>query len=617
MKCESCEHENIEGARFCAKCGAAIHVAILGQDDPLIGQVVAGRFHITSVLGEGGMGVVYVGEQQMGTTVRKVAVKTLHSHLSKDVSIQARFNREVGTVAQLEHPNTIKVYDFGTTKDGQLYIAMEFVAGKSLADTLVNAGSLTADRTIHIMRQICGALDEAHTQGIIHRDLKPDNIILTDRAGETDFVKVLDFGIAARTESADAQKEQKLTQQGMVLGTPPYMSPEQFTGKPLDARSDVYSLGVMAYEMLTGKLPFDAETPWEWATQHMTAAPKPFEIVAPTANIPDGLRQAILRALSKDRTQRQDSARLFFAELSGGGKMTVEVRPVAAAAAPGLAYQATAAMPATPAAGAGLGYAPTALQPQMQLPVGPAMAAPVTAPAVVASAIAASPAAAAARSGGSNKGLIFGLGGLGLALVLAIVIVVVRNHKPDDVGPITATLGGPSSSGPTVLPSDPPTTINVPAATGGVAQADPVTAPHNAGHATGSVVKPHTATVGGATSTTVTATQTNTTTGTPNPPTNPPPQPPAAGASDPCAKCIAAATAGNYAGAQTFYGSCTDAAQKAACTGAVRRGAAAAARAAAMNQQCPAAKAIIAAATAMGATSPKLNSALAGSSCTP
>src|SRR6185369_10381989 len=138
--------------------------------------------------------------------------------------------------------------------------------------------------------QVCGALDEAHMQGIIHRDLKPENIILTDRAGETDFVKVLDFGIAARTESADAQKEQKLTQQGMVLGTPPYMSPEQFTGKALDSRSDIYSLGVMAYEMLTGKLPFEADTPWQWATQHMTAAPKPLEATPNGAALPENTR---------------------------------------------------------------------------------------------------------------------------------------------------------------------------------------------------------------------------------------------------------------------------------------------------------------------------------------
>ena len=279
--------------------------------DPLIGQLIGGRYRVTGVLGEGGMGIVYVGEQQMGSTVRKVAIKTLHAHLSKDPSVIARFHRECGTVAQLEHPNTIKFYDFGSTADGTFYIAMEFVAGKPLADVLTH-GPLSVERTIKIMRQVCGSLDEAHLQGIIHRDLKPDNVILTDRAGETDFVKVLDFGIAARTESADAQKEQKLTQQGMVLGTPPYMSPEQFTGKALDARSDIYSLGVMTYEMLTGRLPFDADTPWQWATQHMSVQPIPFEVSAPSKNIPDGMRKAILKApVQEPRRSPAERARVL------------------------------------------------------------------------------------------------------------------------------------------------------------------------------------------------------------------------------------------------------------------------------------------------------------------
>src|SRR6187549_4057496 len=304
MKCEACQHQNIDGARFCANCGALMPTLAEAGADPLIGQLIGGRYRVTGVLGEGGMGIVYVGEQQMGSTVRKVAIKTLHAHLSKDPSVIARFHRECGTVAQLEHPNTIKFYDFGSTADGTLYIAMEFVAGKPLSDVLAQ-GPLSVERTIKIMRQVCGALDEAHMQGIIHRDLKPENVILTARAGETDFVKVLDFGIAARSESADAQREQKLTQQGMVLGTPPYMSPEQFTGKALDRRSDIYSLGVMAYEMLTGQLPFEADTPWQWATEHMTAQPRPFEAVATGGSIPSAMRAAIMKALAKDPEQRQ------------------------------------------------------------------------------------------------------------------------------------------------------------------------------------------------------------------------------------------------------------------------------------------------------------------------
>ena len=189
----------------------------------------------------------------------------------------ARFHRECGTVSELEHPNTIQFFDFGQTPDGQLYIAMEFVQGQSLSRRAAAGPDARPSACCASSAQVCGSLEEAHGRGIVHRDLKPDNIILTTRAGQADFVKVLDFGIAKRSEAKDQAQEQKLTQQGMVLGTPPYMSPEQFTGKELDARSDIYSLGVMAYEMLTGRLPFDADTPWEWATQHMTAQPFPFE----------------------------------------------------------------------------------------------------------------------------------------------------------------------------------------------------------------------------------------------------------------------------------------------------------------------------------------------------
>src|SRR6187399_2732661 len=320
MKCESCGHENLDDARFCASCGLIISKETQGE---WIGRLVGGRFRVTRVLGEGGMGVVYAAEQQMGSTIRKVAIKTLHPHLSKDPSILARFHRECGTVAQLEHPNTIKVFDFGAEADGTLYIAMEFVEGRSLDKVIEQEGPLRPERVVDILEQVGGALHEAHEQGIVHRDLKPENVILGEKLGKHDFVKVLDFGIAARRESADTQKEQKLTQQGMVLGTPPYMSPEQFTGAELDRRSDIYSLGVMSYEMLTGKLPFEADTPWQWATQHMSVQPTPFEVSAPAKNIPHGMRDAILKSLNKDREQRQASARDFFAELSGGGRMTV------------------------------------------------------------------------------------------------------------------------------------------------------------------------------------------------------------------------------------------------------------------------------------------------------
>ncbi|MES1173811.1 MAG: serine/threonine-protein kinase [Myxococcales bacterium] len=587
MKCEVCQHENIDGARFCANCGALMPTNTEATADPMIGQLIGGRYRITGVLGEGGMGIVYVGEQQMGSTVRKVAIKTLHQHLSKDPSVLARFHRECGTVAQLEHPNTIKFYDFGSTADGTLYIAMEFVHGKPLADA-IQQGPMAPERVIKIMRQVCGALDEAHMQGIIHRDLKPENIILADRAGESDFVKVLDFGIAARTESADAAKEQKLTQQGMVLGTPPYMSPEQFTGKALDSRSDIYSLGVMAYEMLAGRLPFDADTPWQWATQHMTVQPIPFEVSAPAKNIPDGMRKAILRALSKHKEDRQPTAREFFAELSDGGRMTVESHPdhhasgtAAMAAAPDFA----AAMASPPAYGAPPAY------------VAPA---PAYAPAVP-------PAPTGGRPAkGGGKGLVIGLGAVGAILLVSIAVLAARG------------LGGNKDDPTTIIP------LNTGSAGGGSVAVgtgtDTEIKPLDSAASTAPVPTPATGTVPPTeTGTKPTGTPATPSTGTKPPPTStpttPPTTPPAANGSAACDACIAAANSGNVSGAASNFARCTDTAKKAQCSQAARNKAPSAARSNALNGNCAAAKAVISAAQAMGAAAPALASALNGSSC--
>jgi serine/threonine-protein kinase len=288
-----------------------------GDEYPLIGQTIANKYKIVRLLGEGGMGCVYMGEQQLGTTTRKVAVKTLHKHLSHDPSIKARFQREVGTVAALEHPNTIQVFDFGTMDDGTLYIVMEFVQGRSVADILEKDGAMPPARVANIMRQVIGSLEEAHNHGIVHRDLKPDNVILCERAGQKDWVEVLDFGIAKRSNEHDPN-EAKLTQQGMVLGTPPYMSPEQFTGEPVDVRSDIYALGVMAYEMLTGRLPWVANTAWEWASKHMTEPPTPMERQPLGPNVPENMRNAINRALSKDKNDRFMNVRQFLDALGDG-----------------------------------------------------------------------------------------------------------------------------------------------------------------------------------------------------------------------------------------------------------------------------------------------------------
>jgi eukaryotic-like serine/threonine-protein kinase len=341
MECPACQTPVDASQRFCPKCGAlqpSAEAAPGSAEDPMVGSVLGGRYRILKLLGEGGMGAVYIGEQQMGTKVRKVAVKTLHPHLSKDPKVKARFQREVGTIAELEHPNTIQVYDFGTTDDGILYLVMEFVAGTNVADILEKNGAMEVGRVEKIMTQVCGSLEEAHSRGIIHRDLKPENVVLTERAGTKDFVKVLDFGIAKRSNEEDKQ-EQKLTQQGMVLGTPPYMSPEQFTGQPIDKRSDIYSLGVMMYEMISGRLPFDANTAWEWATQHMTVPPHALESTPNGAKVPPRMKAAIMKALEKNKENRWSSVREFADAIAGDAPPAsvsgANLAPLAAPAASG------------------------------------------------------------------------------------------------------------------------------------------------------------------------------------------------------------------------------------------------------------------------------------------
>ncbi|MEZ4256101.1 MAG: serine/threonine-protein kinase [Polyangiales bacterium] len=313
--CPSCGAENTEGTKFCHECGGAMEAEAAPAADPLLGQTILDRYKIVSELGEGGMGKVYRAEQKMGNATRFVAIKTLHPELSRDPQIVARFLRESETVIQLTHPNTIQFYDFGELPDKTLFIVMEYIEGESLAHTLLR-GAIEPTRVDKLLVQICGSLNEAHGLGIVHRDLKPDNILLTNRGGQTDFVKVLDFGIAKRSEAED-QKDAKLTKQGMVLGTPPYMSPEQFSGVALDARSDIYSLGLITYEMLTGELPFMARTPWEWATQHLTVQPTPLDRHPVAELLPPHKRAAVMRALEKDRSNRQPSVLDFMREFTG------------------------------------------------------------------------------------------------------------------------------------------------------------------------------------------------------------------------------------------------------------------------------------------------------------
>jgi len=282
----------------------------MSSQDPNIGRdLLGGQFQILQKIGSGGMGSVYKAAQPEMN--RMVAVKILHKKLVNRKDLMSRFRREARAMSHLTHPNTVKVLLYGELDDGSLYIVMEYLEGRNLNQVVRKEGPMTADRAIPILIQVCGALQEAHLQGIVHRDLKPENIFLSTNGGLKDFPKVLDFGLAKVTERELRPGSIMLTQEGMVFGTPEFMSPEQAQGKVLDARSDIYSLATILYEMLTGKLPFDAKSPMEYIQLHVTKPPVPLDERVPGKVFPPGLGAAIAKALEKKPEDRYASAAEF------------------------------------------------------------------------------------------------------------------------------------------------------------------------------------------------------------------------------------------------------------------------------------------------------------------
>jgi hypothetical protein len=268
--------------------------------DPLLGTVVAGRYRLEALLGVGGMGRVYRAEH---VYMRKLfALKVLHGHMTLVPEVVARFEREAIAAARVEHPNVAKASDFGCLEDGAFYLALEFVEGTSLRAEIHRCGTFTVARAVDIALQIASALTAAHAEGIVHRDLKPENVMLITQGGRKDRVKVLDFGIA-KLQAEDRQNASKLTQVGSVFGTPEYMSPEQAMGQPVDARSDLYSVGIILYEMLAGHTPFAGGNMAAVLTRQMTAEAPPL-----SGGIPSGLRSLVTTLLSKPADERVPSA---------------------------------------------------------------------------------------------------------------------------------------------------------------------------------------------------------------------------------------------------------------------------------------------------------------------
>ena len=270
--------------------------------DPLIGRVIDGRYAVERRVGAGGMGTVYRGLQT--AMDRPVAIKVLLPSCAGSPDQVARFMAEARTASQLLSPNTVTIHDFGRSEDGRLYLVMEYLAGRSLTEVLQTDGALPWRRALRIVRQAANSLDEAHAKGFLHRDVKPDNIMLVELNNDPDFVKVLDFGIAKSLNEV----ARRLTATGAVLGTPTYMSPEQARDDALDARSDLYSLGVVLYELIAGRPPFVAETPVSVLLKHCTEAPPELAELAPGLTLPPPLLELLASLLSKAPDERPAGA---------------------------------------------------------------------------------------------------------------------------------------------------------------------------------------------------------------------------------------------------------------------------------------------------------------------
>jgi serine/threonine protein kinase len=456
MKCPQCQHVLRDDARFCDGCGISMIsfdtpteridpgalADILSPPDPLLGQVLDSKYELVARLGEGGMGMVYRARRvHIGD---EVAVKVLHRSFVADEDAVERFRREARAAAMLRHPNVVTIHDFGEARGtaAPAYIVMELVEGASLRVLLRSVGRLAPARAVALMQDICAGVGAAHRRGIVHRDLKPDNIIVLppDVEGERETAKVVDFGIAKLRDHAAALPT--LTQAGTLIGTPYYMSPEQCRGDELDARSDVYSLGAVLYEMLAGAPPFIATHMTGVVTKHLTEPPQPF---APDAAIPRILESVCLRALSKDVNARQPEATTFGRELQAAlsaplaqAKTTPTIdapahTPHAAAAPVQLPNASPHAGTTRNAAATGESTRPAATPGQRLAPSNDSSGS--VAPPVAAAAL--SPHAPQARKSSGLSGWLWGIGGLAVLLVGSLVV---------GVGLIIYMMGGASSS---------------------------------------------------------------------------------------------------------------------------------------------------------------------------
>jgi serine/threonine protein kinase len=298
-----------------------------------IGSIIDKRYRITGVLGTGGMGSVYRGEHIK--LRRPVAVKMLHAHFSQTSEASKRFEREAFAAGRLDHPNCVTVSDFGELDDGTLYLVMELIDGLSLEDLLERDGRLSVARALHITGHVLRGLGHAHQMGIVHRDIKPGNVILVERDDDTEFARLLDFGIAKLMgEAATEEGGKKLTQAGMAFGTPLYLSPEQAIGGRVDHRADLYSTSVMLFQMVTGVVPFDSEEPLDVLMAHATREVPRIAEMAPGVQVPEDVEQLIRRGMAKKAGQRFVDATEYLSEIERCLAASSAPRPAVVSSSP-------------------------------------------------------------------------------------------------------------------------------------------------------------------------------------------------------------------------------------------------------------------------------------------
>ncbi len=303
--CDTCRSNYPNDFTTCPKDQAVLRFS----SELIVGMVIRDKYQILRRIGAGGMATVYEAKHLAFNEIR--ALKVVSSRLAEDDAFLKRFRSEAVVTRKLQHPNAVRVDDFDTTEDGRPYIVMEYVEGMDLRHAIEKSGPFSIQRTLDIGKQVANALAAAHKLGITHRDIKPDNILLIQNPDGSDQVKVLDFGIAKIRDTSDMGTGYTTTKTGVVVGTPQYMSPEQAMGKSgeaIDGRSDLYSLGCALYEMLTGQLPFESETPVGLLIHHIQTTPVPPHQRAPQQRIPYALSMVLMKSMEKDKADRYQTA---------------------------------------------------------------------------------------------------------------------------------------------------------------------------------------------------------------------------------------------------------------------------------------------------------------------